>query len=73
MVAILEKDRARILGLIEDARGKLAARLQELSARGVVLCDEVEAIHDASYLLQGLESSLSYRDELWHTNRERNG
>jgi hypothetical protein len=26
--------------------------------------DEIEAIHDADYLLQALESSLSYRSDL---------
>ena len=63
MAAIYEKDRARIPGLIADAREKLALRLRELRALGLVLCDEVEAIHDASYMLQALLSSLAYRDE----------
>ncbi len=64
MSAILEKDRARVTGLIQDARAKLATRLRELTAAGSVPCDEVEAIHDAFYLLQALQSSLLYRDEL---------
>jgi len=63
MAAILEKDRERTLGLIRDAKAKLAARLLELKANGAVPCDEVEAIHEASYLLEALQGSLSYRDE----------
>jgi len=61
LAAIQENDRTRILGLIEDARAKLTARLAELKTSGVVLCDEVEAIDDAFYLLQALKSSLLYR------------
>jgi len=63
MAAIFEKDRAQIPGLIADAREKLVLRLHELTALGVVPCDEVEAIHDASYILQALQSCLAYRDE----------
>ena len=47
--AILETDRTRILGLIEDARAKLATRLLELKTSGVVLYDEVETIDDALF------------------------
>jgi hypothetical protein len=61
--AILETDRARTLERIEDARKELSTRLRELTASGLAKCDEVEAIHDASYMLQALQSSLSYRDE----------
>ena len=61
MAATLEKDRARILGLIEDARAKLAARLLELTASGAVLCDGVEAIDDTFYLPRALQSSVLYR------------
>ncbi len=32
MAAILEKDRTRVVGLIQDARSKLATRLDELAA-----------------------------------------
>ena len=63
MDAILEKDRARILELIENARLELARRLIELKQNGPIPCDETEAIHDACYMLHALESSLSYRDE----------
>jgi len=72
LAAILEKDRVRVLGLIDDARSKLAARLRELKEHDLVVGDEVEAIHDASYLLQALESSLSYRDELRRSRPEYN-
>ncbi|HXJ89744.1 MAG TPA: hypothetical protein VMS18_23215 [Candidatus Binatia bacterium] len=63
MAAILEKDRTRIGGLIEAARVKLSNRLEEL-ADDSFSYDEVEAIHDADYLLQALQSSLSYRTDL---------
>lgn len=63
MAAILEKDRTRMMALIMHAREKLSARLRELTTRRPMLCDEVEAIHDAIYMLHALESSLSYRDE----------
>lgn len=63
MAAVLEKDRARVPALIENARWKLSNRLGELAAESFVL-DEIEAIHDADYLLQGLKSSLSYRSDL---------
>ena len=63
LTAILEKDRTRIIALIQDARSKLSNRLLELA--GDAFCyDEVEAIHDADYLLQALQSSLSYRTDL---------
>jgi len=64
MAAILEKDRHRILPLIDDARARLAARFHELKKKGLVPCDEVEAIHDAFYMLDALRSSLAYRDDL---------
>jgi hypothetical protein len=37
--------------------------LIELKQNGPIPCDETEAIHDASYMLHALESSLSYREE----------
>lgn len=64
LAAILEKDRERIAGLIEDAREKLAARHRELLQYESPLSEEAEAINDAFYLLQALQSSLSYRDDL---------
>jgi len=64
LLAVLEKDRARIPGLIQMAKEKLCKRLRELLAVGSAPSDEVEAIHDALDLLQALQSSLSYRDEV---------
>lgn len=61
--AVLEKDRTRIVGLIQDARSKLTTRLEELAAESYSH-DEIEAIQDADYLLQALQSSLSYRNDL---------
>jgi len=63
MAAVLEKDRARLPELIQKAREKLAERMRELWAAGSAPREEVEAIHDALYLLQALRSSLSYRDD----------
>jgi len=63
LAAVLERDRTRVVGLIEDARLKLSNRLEELAGHSFSY-DEVEAIHDADYLLQALESSLSYRTDL---------
>ena len=63
VAAILEKDRTRVMGLIQHAKSKLAARLDELAAEAHPY-DEIEAIHDADYLLQALQSSLSYRNDL---------
>jgi hypothetical protein len=63
MAAILEKDRTRVVSLIQDARLKLSNRLDELADHSFCY-DEVEAIHDADYLLQALQSSLSYRTDL---------
>jgi hypothetical protein len=63
MAAILEKDRTRVVSLIEDAKSKLAARLDELIPESHSY-DEIEAIQDADYLLQALQSSLSYRNDL---------
>jgi hypothetical protein len=63
LAAILEKDRTRVVSLIQDARSKLSHRLEELTGHTFTF-DEIEAIHDADYLLQALESSLSYRTDL---------
>ena len=63
LAAILEKDRNRVVGLIADARLKLSNRLEELAGHSFTY-DEIEAIHDADYLLQALQSSLSYRTDL---------
>jgi len=63
VAAILEKDRTRVVGLIQHAKSKFAARLDELAAEAHSY-DEIEAIHDADYLLQALQSSLSYRNDL---------
>ena len=63
LAAVLEKDRTRIVVLIDDARLKLSARLVELEAQSYSH-DEIEAIQDAEYLLQALQSSLSYRNDL---------
>ena len=63
LAAVLEKDRTRIAGLIDDAKSKLSARLVELAAQSYPH-DEIEAIQDAEYLLQALQSSLSYRNDL---------
>ena len=62
MAAVLEKDRRRVPRLIQEARAKLSERLHELWRLRPVPREEVEAIDDALYLLQGLLSSLSYRD-----------
>lgn len=62
MTAVLEKDRNRLPVLIQEAVEKLSDRLRELCAIGPVGSDEIEAIHDALYLLQALRSSLLYRD-----------
>ncbi len=63
MAAILEKDRGRIVPLIHQAREKLTLCLRELTATAPHKSEEIEAIHDALYLLQALQSSLAYRDE----------
>ena len=63
LAAVLEKDRTRVVGLIADARLKLSNRLDKLSSESFSH-DEVEAIHDADYLLQALQSSLLYRTDL---------
>lgn len=63
LAAILEKNRTRIAGLVHDARSKLSARLVQLAGQSYSH-DEVEAIQDAEYLLQALQSSLSYRNDL---------
>jgi len=63
LAAVLEKDRTRVVGLIQDAKSKFATRLDELAAESYSH-DEIEAIQDADYLLQALRSSLSYRTDL---------
>lgn len=63
MAAVLEKDHSRIAPLIHHAREKLASRLRELTAIAPHKSEETEAIHDALYRLQALQSSLAYRDE----------
>lgn len=62
IAAIHEKDRGCVCGLIQEAREKLSRRLHELTASGPFPSDELEAVHDAFYLLQALQSSLPYRD-----------
>lgn len=63
LAAILEKDRQRILSLIEDVGVRLAARSRELKTQGLFRCEEAEAIHDASYMLEALRRSLLSRDD----------
>ena len=69
MAAILEKNRAEIKERIEDAREKLSSRLREITIgeTGPIPTheheEEIEAIHEASYLLEALRSSLAYRGE----------
>lgn len=63
MAAVLEKDRTRLPELIQDAKKKLSDRLRELRLSGSVPCEEIEAIYDALYFIQALNSSLPYRDE----------
>jgi hypothetical protein len=68
MAAIRERDLERLSSLIEDATVRLAARFQELKAQGLIPGAEVETIHDASYMLEALRSSLSYPDDLTDGN-----
>lgn len=63
MAAVLEQDRTRVVDLIQDARSKFATRLEKLAAESYSH-DEIEAIQDADYVLQALQSSLSYRNDL---------
>ena len=63
MAAVMEKDRSRLPGLIHEAREKLSQRLRELWTVKPVASEEIEAIHDALYLLEALLSSLLYRVE----------
>jgi len=63
MAAVLEKDRKRLPGLIHQANEKLSGRLREMRVTGSFPWEEIEAIHDALYLLEALLSSLSYRDD----------
>jgi hypothetical protein len=62
--AVLEKDYVSMIRRIELAREKITLRLEELACLESPVCDELEAIHDALYLLQGLQSSLLYRNDL---------
>lgn len=64
LAAVLEKDPVRIGRLIEAAREKMVSRQCELIRDGLSWSDEAEAIHDAHYMLQALQSSLIYRDEM---------
>ena len=57
--AILEKDKASVVRLIEQARQKLSCRLQELTLTAWPICGEIEAIHDAFYLLKGCKAVCS--------------
>lgn len=66
MAAVLEKDRTRLPELVREARELLSERLRQLWTTGPVPSEEIEAIHDALYLLQALLSSLSYREETNH-------
>jgi hypothetical protein len=68
MAAIRERDLERLSSLIDDATVRLAARFQELKAQGLIPGAEVETIHDASYVLEALRSSLSYPDDLTDGN-----
>ena len=67
MAAILEKDRFAINKKIDDAREKLSTRLREITVgEGGPFYkheheEEIEAIHEADYLLEALRSSLAYR------------
>jgi len=67
MAAILEKNRGEINKRIDDAREKLYARLREITVgEGGPFYkheheEEIEAIHEADYLLEALRSSLAYR------------
>lgn len=63
MAAILEKDRSRVPYLVGKATEYLSARTRELEMSGLVPCEEIEAIHDALYLLHALHTSLAYRDD----------
>lgn len=69
MAAILEKNRIEINRRIEDAREKLSTRLREITigAKGPLPIleheEEIEAIHEAVYLLEALRSSLAYRTQ----------
>ena len=69
MAAILEKNREAIHERIEDAREKLSRRLREITIGGDGPLpihqheEEIEAIHEAVYLLEALRSSLAYRED----------
>lgn len=64
MAAVLEKDHGQVPRLIQEARDSLSERLRELRSSAPVPNEEVEAIHDAYYLLEALLSSLPYREEI---------
>ncbi len=76
MAAILEKDRARISTRIEDARDKISSRLREITLGGSgpfskhEHAEEIDAIHEACYLLEALRSSLAYREDATSTEDE---
>ena len=67
MAAILEKNRGKINHRIDDAREKLSTRLREITVgEGGPFYkheheEEIEAIHEADYLLEALRTSLAYR------------
>lgn len=63
LAAVLERNRTRVPELIQHAREKITQRLHELWASDTGFCEEIEAIHDALYLLTALLSSLSYRHD----------
>jgi predicted metal-dependent phosphoesterase TrpH len=69
MAAVTEKDRCRLPELIHEAREKLSQRLHELWTVRPLPSEEVEAIHDALYLLEALMSSLLYRAETGEWDR----
>lgn len=62
LAAILEKNHALAVELIQHAAEKLSARQHELIQEGCSTSDEAEAIHDAYYMLQALHTSMSHRD-----------
>lgn len=63
LAAILEKDCARLPGLIEAVNQTLCERLRTLLAASPACSHEIEAINDALYMLQALRSSLFYRED----------
>ena len=63
MAAVLETDCSRLPGLAQTAIERLLERLHELKVLGAFPCEEIEAINDATYLLEAWLRSLSHRDE----------